>query len=131
MSNKSTVRIINNIEMHQDHMIVSLNPGVFPLPVVYSAAESFLETNYLVIRGDPEEEIIVEFRLRQHGDLEQIGREFNNQLIYHLEEYLESEQGEEFMKRIMQRALATRERVEVNEPSYLDDPYDIAKPWEE
>lgn len=125
------VRIVNNLEIKQDSMLVSLNPRVYPLDVVYAASEPFMKRCFVMIRGDPEEEIIVEFKPKYDLDLELIGRSFNNLLIILLTKKLESEKGIELKQQIVSRALRREEREPEFGESYLEDRYGIAKPWEE
>ncbi len=123
------VTIVNNLEIQQESILVSLNPRVYPLDVVYKACEPFMKQSFIMIRGDPEEEIIVEFRPKMQLDLELLGRSFDNLLIVLLTHKVESEGGLELKKQIVSRALKKQE-PELEE-GYLDDPYGINKPWEE
>ena len=72
------VTVINNLEIHEDSMLVSINPKVYPIEVVYKAAAPFIRRCFVSIRGDPEEEIIVEFKPKEAENLELAGRYFNN-----------------------------------------------------
>lgn len=129
------VRVVNNLEIQQDSMLVSLNPKIYPLDVVYAASEPFMKKCFITISGDPEEELIVEFKPKMNVNLELLGRSFNNLLIILLTKKLESEKGIELKKQIVSRALK-KEEAEVEEgpgfeEGYLEDRYGISKPWEE
>jgi len=75
-----------NLEIHEKegYVWVSVNPKIYSLDVIYSASYMFLETCYVMIDGDPMEEVIVELRPKNKTgliDLRVIGREFNNELV--------------------------------------------------
>src|SRR3989338_6541593 len=85
---KATVHVEGAIEIHPGFGILTINPKLFPLPVVYAASAKFLEKVYLLIDGDPSEEIVIEMRPRQpKADLVAVGRELSNQLVRELENY--------------------------------------------
>ena len=136
---KENVRVIDNLEIHEDHVIVSVNPKIYSLDVVYSAGYVLMDRAYVVIDGDPEEEIIVELRPKKRDDLEILGRDFNNELINYAVYKSQSEANREVKETIVKRALLTNvgeEEAEEKEEdfedeSYLDDPEGIAIPWEE
>ncbi|MFH1399771.1 MAG: hypothetical protein ABIG95_06720 [Candidatus Woesearchaeota archaeon] len=165
------MRIVNNIEIHEDYLVVSVNPRIFQLDVVYAAAAFFMKDCYVQIRGDVEEEIVVELRPKTMQSMELVGRDFGNRLVVGLLAKFESAKGNQLMEEVIKKAVQKRqdalyvgkswpekpfEPVQVpkpaetqppnesqpqqvvqesqkaeKEPSYLDDPYGIAKPWEE
>ena len=73
--------IISNMEVHRDHLLLSINPKIYPLDVVYSAAYTLLDQAYIVLDGDPEDEIIAEIRPKRNMELKKLGNDFNNELI--------------------------------------------------
>lgn len=78
------VKVINNIEINrkENYVKVSVNPKIYPLNIVYSAAYVFLDKAFVNIEGNPEEEIIVTLIPKQpKTNLEALGRNFNNELI--------------------------------------------------
>ncbi|MFH1511653.1 MAG: hypothetical protein ABIF10_08240 [Candidatus Woesearchaeota archaeon] len=107
-------RILNNLEIHPDFVVVSVNPKLYPLDGVYSAASLFLENSFVLIDGDPEHEIIVELKPKDKKPIEELGREFNNELI-------------------IQTANRLRNDMEspIDACGPVDDPLGIARPWEE
>ena len=58
---------ISNMEINKEegYALISINPKIYPLDVVYSAVYILLDKAYIVIDGDPEEEIIVEIRSKE------------------------------------------------------------------
>ena len=78
------MRSIDNLEIDKQKgiVVISVNPKIYPLDVIFSAAYIFLDKAYVLIDGDPEEEIIVKMKAKDKSlNLEELGREFNNELI--------------------------------------------------
>ncbi len=76
--------IIKNYQINKEKNFVkiSVNPKIFSLDVVYLVAYSLLDRLYVEIDGNPREEIIVILKPKNKGvDLEEIAKEFNNELI--------------------------------------------------
>jgi len=74
----------DNLEIRKDRnqVIVSINPKVYTLDIIFSAAYIFIDRAYVVVDGDPNEEIFVFLKAKdKKTDLLELGREFNNELI--------------------------------------------------
>lgn len=121
------------INKKEGYVLISINPKIYPLDVVYSAAYVLLDKAYVVIDGDPEEEIIVEIRAKEKkGDIEEIGHELNNELINYAVYKTQSEKNQPIRQAIIQRALLTNNfEATTDTTDYIDDPEGIAVPWEE
>ena len=96
----------SNLEICENDgcVLISVDPKIYPLDVIYSAAYVFLDKTYVLIRGNPKKEIIVELKPKEEYDLiiardiklkpkekhsmgvilEQFGREFNNELLNYI-----------------------------------------------
>ena len=73
---------MENFEIKDGSIVVSVNPKIYPLDVIFSAAYIFTDKNYIILDGNPEEEIIVEIKPKEKtGEMEKIASEFNNELI--------------------------------------------------
>lgn len=98
---------IDNLELHPEgnYAIVSINPGIFPLQVIYSASYSLMDRAYIVIDGNPEEEVVVTLRPKKGKDIEKLGREFNNELINYAVHMVESRRTEKIRNEIVKKAL--------------------------
>ena len=138
MVDEKKVKVIDNLEIHPDHVVVSVNPKIYALDVVYSAAYVLMDKAYVVIDGDPEDEIIVEIRAKNKGNNEELGRDFNSELINYAVYKAQSAVNQEVKESIVKRALMTNVGAEItdeeeadDDASYLDDPEGIAVPWEE
>ncbi|MFH1641593.1 MAG: hypothetical protein ABIC04_01705 [Nanoarchaeota archaeon] len=120
---------ISNMELHKDHLLLSINPKIFPLDIVYSAAYTLLDKAYIVLDGDPEEEIIAEIRPKTKTDLQKLGDEFNNELINYAVYKKQSERNAVLRQTILQRALLTNGFKDKED--IIEDPDEILVPWEE
>lgn len=101
-----------NLEIHEKegYVWVSINPRIYRLEVVYSAAYMFLETCYVLIDGDPQEEIIVELRPKNEtnpADLRTFGREFNNELVNYANYAVQCIRNMGIRETILKRVLLT------------------------
>jgi len=75
---------IDNMEVNKSkgNIMISVNPKVYGLDTIFSAAYIFLDRAYVLVDGDPNEEIIVQLKSKEKKtDLEKLGREFNNELV--------------------------------------------------
>lgn len=149
---------ISNLEIikEDNKVIIKINPKIYPLEVVYSAAYVFLDKAYILIDGDPKKEIIVEAKPKEEKNLEYFGGEFNNELLNYLTYKNFSDKNKDIRTMIVQRALITgdpdvldnknsfddeeldeetkkllKELEDDDDDDFLDDPEGIAIPWEE
>lgn len=130
--------IVNNMEIHkkENYLLVSVNPQLYPLQVVYSAAYMFLDKTYMIIGGDPREEIIVELRPKEKSkaDLEKLGGEFNNELVNYAVYAVQSARNQEIRDALVKRAFITNNlesEEERGELDYIKDPLGIKEPWKQ
>lgn len=145
----SDIKTVGNLELNHNekYVTIKLNPKVYSLDVVYTASYVFLEKSFVILDGDPKTEIIVELRPRDKThNLEDIGREFNNELISCMVYKIQSEKNKAIREAIVQRALLTNQESTKSKNSQeqshdseitfgtddqLEDPLGIAKPWED
>lgn len=141
-----------NLEVHEKegYVWVSVNPKIYHLDVIYSAAYMFIETCYVMIDGDPQEEIIVELRPKNGvglTDLKKVGREFNNELVNYANYAVQCIRNAGLREAILKRVLLTHDaesvqNISVSEPEdsekeserceeNLENIDDIIVPWEE
>jgi len=109
MKKNAESRGINNLEIDKkgDYLIVSINPKIYPLEVIYSAAYVFLDRAYLTIDGNPEEEIFVQMKPKGKENLEKLGLEFNNELVNYSVYVVQATRNQPLRKAIIERALLT------------------------
>ncbi len=74
---------IDNFEIDQKNnlVLISVNPKIYPLPVVFSASYMMLDQAFVVVDGNPKTEIVVSLRPKAGQNLEAIARNFNSQLL--------------------------------------------------
>ena len=122
---------LSNIEINEkeDYVLVSINPKIYFLDVIYSAAYILLDKAHIVLDGDPEEEIIAEIRPKGKQDLRALAMAFNDELLNYSVYKTQSEKNKEIRQAIIQRALLSNGFG--TEGSGIDDPEGIAVPWED
>jgi len=113
---------------------LSINPKIFPLEVIYSAAYVLMDKLYIVLDGDPKNKIEVFLKTKNpKDDIEKIVMKFNNELINYSVYAIQAARTSEIRKIIVERALMTNtidEDDENNEEvEFIDDPLGIAEPW--
>lgn len=126
------------IDLEKGIVIMSLNPKLYSLDVVFSAAYIFTEKCYVLLDGDPLQEIMVELKPKsQDMDLKAIGREFNNELInyanYDLQFKRNARLREIFLQRIMLTNLPASDNINITQaqppPEKTDYLEKETKPW--
>jgi len=109
--------ILDNIEIHKGFAIISVNPKLYPLSVIYSAAYWLLDRVHVIIDGDPDTEVLIEIRPKdkeQKVDLKEIGYEFNDELINYSVYTVQATRNKKLREMIVENALAGNLR---NSPS--------------
>ena len=125
------IKMIDNIEIHKNKIVVSVNPIFYNLDVVYSSLYNFLDGCYCKVNGDPVEEILVELKPKKKTDLERLGREFNNELINYSAVEIRGIKTKDMRLEIVKRALTSHQPVEEKSENWEKDPEGINIPWEE
>ncbi len=138
---------INNMDINEkgNFVLVSINPKIYPLEIIYSAAYTFIDRAYVIIDGDPSEELFVELKLKEKGDLETLGREFNNELVNYAVYAVQSVRTQNVRDALVEKVFssntedatttqATETDVEDEDDEfkgmdYENDPAGITKPW--
>lgn len=100
---------INNIKIvNNDYILVTVNPKVYSLDIVQSAAYVLMDRAYVIIDGNPEEKILVELKpTDKKENLEKLGRDFNNELLNYAVYKIQAERTKGIREKIVQRALFT------------------------
>ena len=124
---------ISNMEIHkeQNYVLVNINPKFFPLEVIYSALYIFLDKAYAVVDGDPAIQVIVELKPKKESNLEELGREFNNELLSYANYSEMSKKNQKIREILLSRALLPAAKPEIKPEEEFEDPEGIAIPWEE
>jgi len=136
-NNGNNYKIIDN---EQKIIKINYNPSFYSLDIIYSGCYVFLDKAYFNFQGNPKEniEIIIELKDKE-GNIDNFVKEFNNSLINYIEYKQNLDNNKELRQLILQRALITNDKELVEEfeedlfsdDELLEDPQDIATPWEE
>ncbi len=111
--------ILDNIEIHENFAIISVNPKLYPLSVIYSAAYWLLDRVHVIIDGDPETEILIEIRPKEKDkktDLKEIGYQFNDELINYSVYTVQATRNKKLREMIMENALGGNLRNAPQQP---------------
>ena len=127
------------IDKKKNRVLVSINPNIYPLDVVYSACYSLIDRAFIIIDGHPAEEIIVELRPKKKMNLEKLGRLLNEELLSYAFYKSKARQNKTLREILMKTAFlanvagsqADELSTDKKEVEYVDDPLGIAKPWSE
>jgi His-Xaa-Ser system protein HxsD len=144
---------VSKIDDGEGFVLVSVDPKIYPLEVIYTAAYVFLERAYVFLEGDLEKEVVIKLTTKVKSSKEELdilGKEFLNELINYGLYKTQSEKNGEIRQILLQRALLTNldEEEDFEEDSededdldsledlesseeLIDDPEGIAIPWEE
>ncbi len=98
---------MENIKLAKDSVELVVNPKVYSLDVVYSAAYVFLDKAYVLLDGDPKKKIIVRLKPKKEADLENLGLEFMNELVNYSDYSKRAEKTKALRELILKRALLT------------------------
>jgi len=121
---------VDNMEVNKNknNVIISVNPKIYGLDIIFSAAYIFIDKAYVIVDGDPNEEIIVQLKAKDKKvDLEKLGREFNNELINYTFYGVQTARNMPIRAAIVQKAFETQ-TIKPKEEE-MQDLEEIAKPW--
>lgn len=133
------------ITKKKNELVISLNPKIYPLEVVYGTCYVFIDRAYLFLDGNPEKEIKVFLKGKEELSLKKLERlagEFKNELLNYTLRISIAKNTKKIRETIVERALFSvlpheQELKKINEPEQInkkrieDDPLGIAVPWEE
>jgi His-Xaa-Ser system protein HxsD len=97
---------MENVKVSEDgtHAIVSVNPKIYSLPTIYSAAYVFLDRAYLVL-DENAGKVLVHIKPKDGKNPGKIGLEFHNELLNYANYSKNVKENNEITKMIVQRAL--------------------------
>lgn len=130
----------SNVEIYEDKNFATLeiNPEIFSLEVIYSAAYTFLDKAYFMFEGDPEEEIILKLKPKKDSaDLEEMVYNVQNELVNYAVYVIQASRNQQVRNAIISRALYTngveyhdKEQEErTGEDLIVEDEKGIAETW--
>ncbi len=139
MGANSSSNVSTDISFRAGSALVSVNPKVYPVGVVLSAAYSLLDKGYFWVGGSPDNELVVELQSKSGKSrkaLERLCREFSEELLNCAVYALQSANNKPLREAILRAALfvntpkkAAAIDATKGKNSYKTDPEEIAKPW--
>jgi His-Xaa-Ser system protein HxsD len=118
----------DNLELFEDHVVVSLNPKIYSISSIKSAAYILLDRCYVVIDGDPKTKVTVLLRPKSKASLRQAAEDFNAELLNYSVYEAQVERNGKLREEMLKRALLTNLG---EEDDYQKDEEGILVPWEE
>lgn len=119
---------LKNIELHEGFVLISVNPKLYPLSVIYAAAYAMLDRVHVIIDGDPETEILVELRAKSKDeDLKEIAYCFNDELINYSIYTIQAARNKKLRETIVENALRGNLRDSIPLEADIADPEGIKK----
>ena len=125
------------IDRSKGTVTVNVNSRIHSLDSVIAASYIFIDKAYVILDGEPGEEIVVRLNAKdKKADLLKLGRSFNNELINYSFYAVQTARTLPVRAAMIQRAFLTQnekgaeEKKSVKAKGYREDPYGIAIPWE-
>ncbi len=120
------------INKAENYIFFSVNPSIFSLEVVYSAAYIMIDKAYIFLDGNPKRSIDIEIRAKKENqDLKRLALEFNNELINYANYKQQNKENKEIREMILQRALQTNLITPEYTEGNIKDPKNIKEAWSE
>lgn len=136
-----------NLEEEGGFTLLKINPEIYPIDVIFSAAYVLLDQAYIIFDGDRHKEIIVKIKPKGDQDAQTLCLEFYNEMINYKEYEINFNKNKDVRDIILHRALLTNDsslgnneddeledifsELDDSDDDFLDDPEGIAIPWEE
>ncbi len=115
----------------EKNVAVFVNPKIYPLPAVFSAAYSMMDRAYAVIDGDREKRVVVRLWPKGTQGLKEIALEFNQELLNYAVCLAQAKKTEPVRQALAKRAFLAHSMAEESAGLFVDDPMGIARPWQE
>lgn len=124
---------MKNIEIYDDRAVLKVNPRIYPLELVYSAAYIMIDKAFILLDGDPDKSVVVEIRKKKKDqDLNDLIRQFNEELLNYAVYKVQSEKNKKLREIILYRALLTNTIPKKKDDNLkMKDSNNIMKTWEE
>ncbi|QLJ53369.1 MAG: hypothetical protein Sv326_1194 [Candidatus Fermentimicrarchaeum limneticum] len=124
-----------NVQYLKDRVLFSINPKIYPLEVVHSAAYALIDKAYVMLDGDPNDEIIAELKPKNKGEIREVVTKFAEELLNYAVYYNQSRMNKGVREMIIGRVFSTN--IQASETTQekdekcdeIADPLGIAKPW--
>lgn len=89
-------------------VLVEINTKIYPLPIIYQAADVFIDRAYVFLDGDPRRKVNVIIKpMDGNANLKTIAGEFNNELVNYSAYFVRRQMNKELIEAMMRRAFQT------------------------
>jgi len=96
------------VEKKEGSVLVKVNTRIYPLAVIYQAADVLIDKNYVFLDGDPEKEVMVTIKPKSNDtDLEEVAGEFADELLNYAAYFVRSTLNRDLRQVILKRAFFT------------------------
>jgi len=93
------------IEKKENSVLVKINTKVYPLPIIYQAADVFIDRCYVFLDGDPEKEVLVTIKPKEgNADLEKVAGDFHNELLNYSAYFVRAAVNRDLREQMLKRA---------------------------
>lgn len=100
--------LLKNVKIFDDAALMEIDPKIYPLSVVHSAAYILIDKAFIVLGGDPKEKLLVEIRRKDASqDLRALVIAFNEELLNYAAYSIQFEKNKELREAILRRVLLT------------------------
>ncbi|MCK5343555.1 MAG: hypothetical protein KAR20_09125 [Candidatus Heimdallarchaeota archaeon] len=94
-----------SVDVKDGSVTFKVNPNVYPMGVIFQAADVFIEKAYVYVDGDPEKEISVTLKPKDDkANVEDYAGEFNNELVNYAAYFVRSQVNRDVREAMLKRA---------------------------
>lgn len=96
------------VDKKNNAVFIPVNPKIYPLPIIYQAADVFIDRAHVILDGNPERSVVVMMKPKAgKADLEGLAGEFNNELLNYAAYFVRSQINKDLKDAIIKRAFMT------------------------
>ena len=96
---------LENVEIKNNTALVSINPKIYSLSAIFSAAYCLCDKAFILIDGHPAEEVLVELSPKNNSELMPILESFAEELINYVVYEIRDERNLELRNSIIEKLL--------------------------
>ncbi len=98
-----------NIEVStkENTVTATINPKIYPLPIILQACDVFIDRAYMFLDGDPEKSVSVIMKPKEKSDLNKLAGELNNEILNYAAYFVRSQVNKDTRDAMLKRAFAT------------------------
>ena len=94
-----------SIDIKEGSVELKINAKVYPVGIIYQAADVFIDKAYVCLDGDPEKEIIVTLKPKeQDTGLEALAGDFQNELVNYAAYFVRAQVNRDIREAMLKRA---------------------------